>query len=401
MTVSFDAPQQYGCGSLVEYVIIISSNGDEEIVYVTTDLSNNSFSVPLSNLNVGGNGTVEVYLRTQDTNGAGALDGQSTTVNYVGVTIEQYPIAYQVYENNSQVMELSWSAATAPAGVTLSQYQVNLSLDGGVNYTTVASTSNTVYNYTNAEPCGTTLTFQIVVTATAGLSVQTITSNSQEINVFTYATAPVSVIVDWALINVDTGTTMDLLVHWTNPSSTGCGAVGNFVIEIPSISYSTTYAYDPSATIYDLFINNVTVISGLQNVNVYLTTEDTNSPFEYLDGASNSGSFIAQTLPLITNIEFDASNSQVTFNVETDGDLVLINGLVNVVAGTPQAGAQIYSSGVHANQTVTSEFLPNGIQRYTFTVLSSIFGVSGFGNAIMLAFANAVGVSTEPALVPA
>lgn len=409
--VNFEAPVEFGCGNTESSTFIVNIlnviEGVDTIVYTQTvayDPETTTYTINIVDLAIEQIGFVDVYMKTQDTNTPFAyVGGETASAGYVGISIAQAPIVYQVYTNGLQIMDLSWSIGELPSGWTLSDYQVYLSVNGGA-YALETTVENTFYNYNVTQDCDNNLAFKIEVTATFNGENYLLLSNIESKNVFKYSEAPASTLVDWALVD-PSGVIVDLYVNWTNPANTGCGDPVSFTIEVQDLSgvvlqTVTDISYNPLGGTYYRYINDIPYVDS-GNVKIYLQTVDTNSS-DLENGSQSSTSFISQNLPFISNVVFNGDNSAVTFTVETAGDLVLVNGIINVVNGSTPVGVEIYSyyTGTPPdNQTVTDEFLENGVHKYTFTIQAAIFA-GGFGDAIVLVFSNSVGISNKPQQVP-
>lgn len=399
LTVTFNNPVHVGCGTPGPFVVTAyDASGNSVSVNVPYHASPNNYTVNLVDMSLNQVGNVDVLLQTTDTNSPfAALNGQVASAPYLGLELVLDPIDYQVYVFHTQNMVLSWSISTLPAGWSISNYDVYLSINDG-SYNLVATTSNSTYTYLNTQGCGDNLKFQVQATASYGSTNFPLISNEENINVFKYSLPPASSTVEWAIINPDN--TVDMLIHWTNPTDTGCGTPVSFLVNIYNSSSVLVRSYSNIAYVstpgyqYEQYVDAIDYTS-TGTVEIRLKTLDTNSS-NLENGDYSLTSFTSQDLPVITNVVVNNAHTQVTFDVETAGDLVLVNLLIVNNLGTPYFAAPIFSyqTSPIPGQSVTKTILPNGISNYHFVVGASVTGAGVYSTGFVLAFSNSVGISS-------
>lgn len=399
LTVTFSNPVHVGCGTPTQYVITAyDASGNSFTTNVAYHASPSNYTVNLVDMSLNQVGNVDVLLQTLDTNDPfAALDGQVASAPYLGLELVLDPIDYEVYRNNNQVMLLTWNISALPSGWSLSQYDVYLSVNDG-SYNLIATRAMNFYYYNLTEGCGDNLKFEIRATASYGSTNFPLVSNDENLNVFKYSLPPASSTVEWAIINPDN--TVDILIHWTNPTDTGCGTPDSFVVNIYNSSSVLVRTYDNIAYVntpgyqYEQYVDAINYTSN-GTVEIFLKTVDTNSS-NLENGIPSSTSFTSQDLPVISNVVVNNAHTQVTFDVQTAGDLVLVNLLIVNNLGTPYFAAPIFSyqSSPVPGQTVVKTILPNGITNYHFVIGASVTGAGVYSTGFVLAMSNAVGISS-------
>ena len=218
-------------------------------------------------------------------------------------------VSYQVYVNQSQDMNLSWTApdnSNVPT-YTVDYYQVEKSIDGGSNWSSVdnnVSSTTKTYDATS-NTCGQTLSFRVRAVSTNGTYSDW--SSTQTKSVFQYSGVPTSLtVVDGSASN--SGGEVTLSVSFENPSDIGCGAGDVFVVTLDdgTTTSSAEEAYDSGASSYTVAFTGVT-IGTTGSFTVYLKTEDTNGG-SLNNGATATGYYNATNFVM----------ADIIYNVYTD-----------------------------------------------------------------------------------
>ncbi len=405
--LSFQNPSNIGCGDGYQYVIEFSNTSGEvqETKYEPYNASTGSYTLMYNGLNISPNGTISVYLQTEDTNQPDVFrDGASTSTPYIVSSVTLDPVDYKVYTNRSQDMVLTWSNPTTDlTGWSVSSYDVYLAAQGII---ATITNGDTTYTYDAAsQPCGVPLAFYVKANVVNNSTNFAIYSNSESINIFRYADAPQGVIVDWAASDTN-NTIVDILTTFIVPSnySSGCGSVIQWVIQvydstnqiISSVTQNTPYVLNQ--TFYSIYFNNVPYTpSG--SVRVFLTTNDTNGQ-GVMDGAYASGEFISGGLPIFENVIINNSRTLLTFDVLSQTQLArvgrfawvtLSGGDVNRLGLPFITGTFGSNIGIDIQVTI----LPNNVIKYSYEVSPTFFSSPTLPNNLSIAVSNQVGISIE------
>jgi hypothetical protein len=411
LTVNFTGPANEGCGAPLNFVVII----DGQSFDVEYDALAANYSVTYNNLEVSQTGIVEVYLVTQDTNGNGPENGASVTTPYIATDLVLNPVDYQVYVPpvGSQDMNLSWNGQdVSPWALATNGYKVYYKVNDGsyIEYDTTNNT-NIVFNAATegVDNCGDTISFYVEATLENGAVTYVTSSAPQSINIFKYADAPAYANVLWASADASYNY-MDIRMVFTNPSSVGCGAVENFVVNVLDacgniLTYYDTadlatqnVTYDEGASLYTVNFNQVTY-APIGSVEVYLVTTDTNSPFGSQNGAANMAGYVAGRLPIYQDVSMNnPDRTLLTFNVITQTPLVLVNGAITgeEVGGLPSLAAyQWFIDNTTPGVNVVIGVLANNELRYSISMDCTVVG-SPFPNPFPTPFglvvSNQVGI---------
>ena len=328
------------------------------------------------------------------------------------------PLTYLIYNDNlclrRQQMVLNWTPAynsmqPLPAGFTASSYQIYLGVNG-VNPTKIADVSGNVltYTYNIVDPSYvaliTNLNFYVkaVITQTGGLTrIITGASNDENLNTYTYATAPRNLTVNWVIYDADVPSNVDIAFTWQNVADPGLG----FQQDASGCQYYwKIYATnDPSGTPvvsgvvpynplvvgnkYDIITTYSPVTGNTYKLEVYLQTPNTNYLYALINGLSAiSNDLIPITVPLI-------------YHVVVDDDYKVSFKILSAVMVAPQA---VFVYGVPGTAETVTEFstaeLPYVLDsegNYNYTISTEITPVilpsnySGF--AIMVSNPAGIG----------
>jgi hypothetical protein len=398
--ITFENPTNIGCGDGYQYVINFNN---EQTRYEPYNAATNQYTLLFTNIDVAPTGTITVYLETIDTNPPEPTyrAGQSAETSYIVSTLVLDPVDYLVYTAGTQNMVLTWNN---PADVNPYDWEAT-NYDVYLDDQLLATVTDTTYTYFATESCGTNLSFYIVANLTSipsGVAF-TLESNIESINIFKYATAPTSVIVNWASTDLS-NSIIDLAVNFTvaNPYNAGCGNILNWVVNVTnndgtSILYTQNVPYVEGQTTYLVYVNNVDYIES-GRVYVFMKTQDTNSDNEE-DGASGFSSFISASLPIYNSVTITPSRDQLTFNVLTQQPLAHIARFIwstyDVVSGITRHQLPFITNNnpPATGLTVIETVLPNGVFQYAYTVTPSFFGDPTIPLHLVISVANDVGIS--------
>lgn len=407
MTFGFNKPDYTGCGEQLFFNVYVNNilevTGVEGIEY---DDSTSTYSYTFTDASFARCGTVEVALVTQDTNPvnptASSLiflprEGAHTSTPYIATNLLLEPVDYKVYTDSTQNMYLEWNSQAVASCGWSATYKVYYNINGDTDSSGNVSTGTSTY-YTfdaNTVACNSNIEFYVVATLVNGSTTFVVNSNTESINMFRYAEAPL-VRVLWSSADIDNNI-MDIRAAFTYPDQ-GCGDFVKFVANVK----------DESGVI--LATQNIVDTDPLQVVNfndvsynlfgaveVYMVTTDTNSPYGPRNGDSGSGPFVTAALPIIRNV--DLSTNSLTFNVITQSELdpvgwglgwVGVDGSQNVITYNTDPGDNLFYTVVVENG-VNSEHI------YTFSVLPGLIGLSEFPTQMIILASNNVGMRPRPA----
>ena len=409
MTVEFDTPETDGCGDTLKFVIIVDGTERNNTLYVQ---GQESYSIILSNLPYAQSGSIEVYLVTKDTNptqqGGNIFNdqnGASANIGYFAVNLVLQPIIYDVYQygNTDQEMHLEWNnPAAGVSGWDVIKYDIYLTVTGNnpvprsLIYTMDVNNLSLSYIYdaTNIL-CENNMSFEIIATVTDTETIYTIDSNDEYVNKFLYATEPQNVQVLWSVASTN-NTTMDISGQFSNPVSSGCGAVVGFVVEILDAQYniidSQIITHVIGNSLYSVNFDNITY-SPTGYMNVYLQTINTNSSTT-MNGLDQIAPYISDNLPIFTNVLMNADRTQFSFDILTHTSLVPeVIALYNV--GQAQTKKQWYTTNVvQTGVTVDQTTLVNSEIKYSVIMLPNFVDpqATSFPDYYGVAVANTVGI---------
>ena len=219
-TVSWTAPSSTGGASITGYTVQYSSDGGN--TWNTASCSGTSTSCTITGLT---NGTSYTF-RVAATNSAGTgsySTASSSVTPTASVTVPGAPTNVVGTPGDGQVA-VTWTAPSSNGGASITGYTVQYSTNGGSTWTTTSCT--TVYTncsitgFTN----GTSYTFRVAATNSAGTGSYSTASAS-----VTPAapTAPGSPTLG-AVTSNDTSIT----VNWTAPSNNGGSTITGYTVEI-------------------------------------------------------------------------------------------------------------------------------------------------------------------------
>jgi hypothetical protein len=337
------------------------------------------------------------------------------------------PTDYLVYSTREQQVVLNWTApinASVP-GYEVASYEVVATANGVlVDTIPVASgllnyTYNIPVEYTNAGESSAAFSFVI---NTLNLTGDRTTSNSESVNTFTYATAPVELDVVWA----NEGTTpdmVDMLVTFYNPSNIGQGQPVGIELKVFDDSGVDVYTH-PSITYvdsinpYPVFLTNIPS-TPTGSVVVYMVNTDTNAQTDdgeilNLPGASATQTYEISSLPFIYDVVRTTADG-LEFKVSSNTALVEINQLVGPhvpqvspylfgvqYLSVPNPPGEPYTNGsgdTEGTYTVT-EVQQDGSYTYTFNFDALWLFNAGLITNLLITAANGLGIQVEPVPAP-
>jgi hypothetical protein len=412
MTIQFKNPSNNGCGNPLYYNVYVN-NVLQTVPYIIpyVDSSTNVYTWTFTDESFTQTGTVTVALVTADTNpGYNATDdreGASTSTPYIATNLTLDPVDYRIYDDHVQNMVLEWNAQGNTGGwlaATYKVYYVNVDASGNVaasgNYSTNV---NSTYTYNaSAVPCGNTMSFYVEATLVNGSTTFVVTSNTQSINMFRYASAP-EVAVLWASTNAGENY-MDIKAYFSTPDR-GCGDFIKYVVKVNNaigvlIAIKEIDVEGSSGTPNEVVFNDIQYAAqGV--VEVYMVTEDTNPGYNPVTdarvGASGFGPYITTFLPIIRNIAI--TESSLTFNVITQAQLDLWGFQLTCIINAGDLlteGARVVT-GVFEYYSIALAVGPNNENVYSFSIAPGFLDLPVFESNIMITVSNNVGMTSRPA----
>jgi len=278
---------------------------------------------------------------------SGTVTGYSNTLGNTQINIEspQFTgITYNIYDTNqqdlnnyntnpgAQTIDLTWVPAynskwpLIDGGFTASNYIINVTITGDgttVNESITLPGTDLSYTYSIASQYVDTIVYNISFAVYAVLEspyggnpnggvIYTAESDPVSKNTFTYATAPDTLYLNWAVPDTS-GSGIDVSFTFTNTLYPGLGYQAapnnaNYLWLIynsndqSDIVQQKTEAYNPSTPIYNI-LANFTPADGIDyKVKVLLQTKDTNSS-DILNGLNaTTGTITPTTVPFIYDI---------------------------------------------------------------------------------------------------
>lgn len=277
---------------------------------------------------------------------------------------------YELPANRSQQMVLAWNAPynsqqPLPAGFNAT-YDVYLTVTvGGSSSTSQIATGVAVQTYTydivNAiylnNIADLSFNVQAVIAADSG-TITTDPSNSESLNTYTYASAPSSIIVNWAVPDAQSSGNVDVSFTFGQSLNPGLGALvpgGTLqylwqIIGATGILQTGYVTYSPSSPAYTV-LTSYTPSGYSDFVVALLQTTNTNPPGQLLNGAAaQSGSIVSATVPFIYDVVPtqipESSDYRVSFKVASNVILSPAAVLLYAQGAAPQIATPFSTVGV-------------------------------------------------------
>ena len=168
-------------------------------------------------------GTVSVKVTASDGNGESVSDGFDIVVN---ASVPGAPTGLTATAGGTTRINLTWTSPSSNGGATISGYKIEVSSDGGSNWTDLVADTNspaTTYPHTGLA-AGATRHYRVSAINTAGTG-----GSSNIANATTVVTAPGA---PTGLTATASGTTINL--SWTAPASNGGATISGYKIEVSS-----------------------------------------------------------------------------------------------------------------------------------------------------------------------
>lgn len=324
----------------------------------------------------------------------------------------EIPNDYLVYSQPStQEIELSWippSNSLLP-NFTVDSYIIQMSV-GGVVVDTISGILASTLDYTYTIPAEyvnasttTTLQFNVVAVFSTG---QSAVSNSQFVNTFKYATAPQTLIVNWANSG-STQSNVDIALQFYNPSSNGFGSVINFVVNVinaDTIAYSQNVPYVPGNAPYSVYIIDIAA-ANVGSVEVYMVTQDTNPQtvgglYVSQNGASAAANYLADDLPKMLSYNRTPTELTSSWVSTTQLDSICIFNYWDTTNQQLESIQYTTIPGTYQGYSVVQQSLPSADILYNFTFGSSFFPDGVIPPHLGQSVANGYGIKFERVRVP-
>jgi hypothetical protein len=276
-----------------------------------------------------------------------------------------------------------------PAGFTASGYEIYLGVDDA-NPTLLTTLGNVLtYDYDIVDPSYvsliTNLNFYVkaVITQTGGAtSITTGASNEENLNTYTYATAPRNFVVDYVINDVQVPGDVEVAFTWENVLNPGLGFQEDasacvyywkvFAVSDPSGTalVSGTVPYDPAqaGNRYNVLTSYRPLLGITYELVLYLQTPNTNGSHELLNGLSvTSNDLVPVEVPFIFDI--------LVFE-QIDGSFIVSFKVLSNVLLAPQAVFVTSTSGVPEAVTPFSmanvPYIVDSQSNYVYTVSEQI-----------------------------
>ena len=418
MNINFDKPTYNGCGDPIKFAVIVNGSDDVSLTsYVDYVDTIDSYTLYFSSNNVTQSGNVEVYLITTDTNQivfgeTNYRKGRSEFTPYIVINVILEPVDYNVYNSpyTSQNMILNWENPLEEmvGGWSITQYEVFYKVVGNVigEWTSLKIiTDNSISHTYDASniPDNNTLSFKIEATLENSGVICQFTSNTQNINMFRFSNTPQNVKVLWASEDTDR-TFIDIKMIFSNPTYTGGGEVVNFVVNINDANGDTkqqrniTYIQEQT-TPYIVNFNNIPYISN-GNISINMVNVDTNGRGN-LNGFIASQPFIADNLPIFTDVYMNDDRNEYKINIVTQTTLSKSAILLYVTPGN-SVKYNVLQLVTRTYFKIVETILTNGEFNYSVTMFPGLFGATQtvFPSQFSLAVSNQVGIQTIDGGIP-
>ncbi len=219
INLSWTAPASDGGAAISGYRIEVSTNGGSSFSQLVASQSGTSYS------HTGLTAGTARHYRVRAINSVGN-SGWSNTANATtaAATAPGAPTSLTATASGQTIINLSWTAPTSDGGAAISGYRIDVSTDGGTNFSQlVASHSTTSYSHTGLT-AGTARHYRVRAINSVGNSGWSNTANASTAAATTPG-APTSLTAA-----ADGQTTIDL--SWTAPTSDGGAAISGYRIDV-------------------------------------------------------------------------------------------------------------------------------------------------------------------------
>lgn len=400
ITISFDVPSEVGYGT-TPLLYVVEFNGVDTHVPSTGSLTygSDSYTITYSDIDADLAGTISVFLRTTDPNDVpdGRLDGDVSTVYYFASNLVLNDLVYNVYIQNTQTIDMSWSEISIPVGSgwSVERYDVYRYGSGVVD-----STTGTSYTYSIPDTTAVNIVMYVVANMvhTASLSTYAITSNTDSVNFFSYADNP-TIVLDWA-IN-EGSSNMDIKGSIVPPTNIGVnGGIDSYIVHAyDSDGFSISSDFTILPTDSREFHFDALGYRSAGTIRAYTQVLDTNSESTLLRYYSHSEiGFDTVAVPKFVNDAYNDSSNAITCDIITNEFLGPTATLI-YPNGSTLATTTFYTDGSLANPSGLIIVVPtlrtelNNEYRYTVTVTNNSEAV---GNALrtgcVIAVSNSAGI---------
>lgn len=400
ISISFDAPLSVGTGT-TPLLYVVEFNGVDTHVPSTGSLTygSDSYTITYSDIDADLAGTISVFLRTTDPNDVpdGRLDGDVSTVYYFASNLVLNDLVYNVYIQNTQTIDMSWSEISIPVGSGWSVERYDVYRYGS---DVVDSTTGTSYTYSIPDTTAVNIVMYVVANMvhTASLSTYAITSNTDSVNFFSYADNP-TIVLDWA-IN-EGSSNMDIKGSIVPPTNIGVnGGIDSYIVHAyDSDGFSISSDFTILPTDSREFHFDALGYRSAGTIRAYTQVLDTNSESTLLRYYSHSEiGFDTVAVPKFVNDAYNDSSNAITCDIITNEFLGPTATLI-YPNGSTLATTTFYTDGSLANPSGLIIVVPtlrtelNNEYRYTVTVTNNSEAV---GNALrtgcVIAVSNSAGI---------
>ncbi len=239
--LSWTTPANNGGTAITGYRIEVSSDGTTgwADVVATTETTGTTYSV-MDLL-----GSTTRYYRVRAINAQGqSLISNITNTTTGAPTAPGVPTSLTATASGQTIINLSWTAPASNGGALISGYRIEVSTDGGTNFSQlVASQSGTTYSHTGLSP-GSTRHYRVRAINSVGSSGWSNTANATT-GVATFPDAPTE------LTATDSVQTI-INLSWTAPTNTGGAPISDYriLVSADGIDFTTILVSSHTTTRY-------------------------------------------------------------------------------------------------------------------------------------------------------